>query len=130
MAKNNSMAAPFFSVVIPVFNRAEPLRRAIESVRAQTFQDFEIVVVDDGSTEKPRAGVESFADDRIQYWHQPNAGGGAARTRGTDEARGELIAFLDSDDVFLPHHLASMHGLLAGTPHFIRLPPGRGGRRE
>ncbi|HZQ39551.1 MAG TPA: glycosyltransferase family A protein, partial [Rhizomicrobium sp.] len=113
------MARPFFSVVIPVFNRAEPLRRAIESVRAQTFQDFEIVVVDDGSTDNPRAVVESFADDRIHYWRQPNAGGGAARNRGIDEARGELVAFLDSDDVFLPHHLESMHALLAGTRNFI-----------
>ena len=119
MSKNNAMAAPFFSVVIPVFNRAEPLRQAIESVRAQTFQDFEIVVVDDGSTDNPRAVVESFADSRIHYWHQPNAGGGAARNRGIDEARGELVAFLDSDDVFLPHHLASMHALLAGTRNFI-----------
>jgi len=65
MSKNNVMAAPFFSVVIPVFNRAEPLRQAIESVRAQTFQDFEIVVVADGSTDNPRAVVERLADSRI-----------------------------------------------------------------
>ena len=113
------MATPFFSVIVPVFNRAAMLGATLRSVLAQTCQDFEIVVVDDGSTDNPRAVVESFADSRIHYWHQPNAGGGAARNRGIDEARGELVAFLDSDDVFLPHHLASMHGLLAGTRKFI-----------
>src|SRR4051812_16245950 len=113
------MTAPFFSVVIPVFNRAGALRQAIESVRGQTFQDFEIVVVDDGSTDNPRAVVDSFADSRIRYFCQANAGGGAARNRGIDEAHGEFIAFLDSDDVFLPHHLASMHSLLEDTTRMV-----------
>lgn len=109
------MASPFFSVVIPVFNRAGLLWRAIGSVRAQTFQDFEIVVVDDGSTDNPRAVVNAFADPRIRFFGQDNAGGGAARNRGIDEANGEFIAFLDSDDVFLPHHLAALHAELEGT---------------
>src|SRR5438046_75965 len=109
------MRGPFFSVVIPVFNRAAPLASAIESVRAQAFQDFEIVVVDDGSADNPGAVVDSFADPRIRYVRQANAGGGAARNRGIDEAHGEFIAFLDSDDAFLPHHLASMHSLLEDT---------------
>ena len=109
------MIAPFFSVVIPVFNRADALRRAIESVRAQTFQDFEIVVVDDGSTDDPKAVIEHFADPRIRFFRQSNGGGGAARNRGIDEAKGLFTAFLDSDDLFLPHHLDSMHALLEGT---------------
>ena len=113
------MTAPFFSVVIPVFNRAASLARAIESVRAQTFQDFEIVVVDDGSADDPRAVADSFADPRLRYFRQTNAGGGAARNHGIDEARGEFIAFLDSDDVFLPRHLASMHRLLEGTTRIV-----------
>jgi len=126
------MTAPYFSVVIPVFNRAGPLRQAIESVRAQTFQNFEIVVVDDGSTDNPSAVVDAFADDRIRYVRQANGGGGAARNRGIDEARGPFVAFLDSDDVFLPHHLASMYSLLAGTRNFIgyaRVRVDRGGKR-
>src|ERR1700760_2526444 len=127
MPKNNAMAAPFFSVVIPVFNRAGPLAQAIESVRAQTFQDFEIVVVDDGSTDDPRAAVGRFADPRIRYFRQANAGGGAARNHGIDEARGQFVAFLDSDDVFLPHHLASMHRLLEDTYRIIGSARGRGG---
>jgi glycosyltransferase involved in cell wall biosynthesis len=110
---------PFFSIVIPVFNRASALKHAIESVRAQTFQDFEIVVVDDGSTDDPKAVVENFADPRIRYFRQPNGGGGAARNRGIDEAEGLFVAFLDSDDVFLPHHLASMHALLQDTNRIV-----------
>ncbi|HEY4075959.1 MAG TPA: glycosyltransferase family A protein [Rhizomicrobium sp.] len=113
------MAVPFFSVIIPVYNRAKTLCAAIESVRAQTCQDFEIVVVDDGSDDDPRASVESFGDPRIRFFRQDNAGGGAARNRAIDEARGRFIAPLDSDDVFLPHHLASMKSLLDGTTGIV-----------
>jgi glycosyltransferase involved in cell wall biosynthesis len=113
------MAAPFFSVIIPVFNRAEALRAAIESVRAQSCQDFEIVVVDDGSTDDPRATVQSFSDPRIHFFRQDNAGGGAARNRAIDEARGRFIAPLDSDDIFLPHHLECMKTLLDGTTGIV-----------
>jgi len=113
------MHQPFFSVIIPVYNRAGPLREAIASVLAQSFQDFEIVVVDDGSTDDPKSVVEKFADPRIRYFRQPNGGGGAARNRGLDEAEGVFVAFLDSDDLFLPHHLASMHALLEDTNRIV-----------
>lgn len=109
------MAAPFFSVIIPVYNRARALQAAIESVRAQSFQDFEIIVVDDGSRDDPRAVVEAFCDARIRFIRQDNAGGGASRNTGIDQACGAFVAFLDSDDVFLPHHLESMHALLRDT---------------
>ena len=109
------MRAPFFSVVIPVYNRAAELRLALKSVRAQSFQDFEIIVVDDGSRDNPQEVIESFRDPRLRFIRQLNAGGGAARNRGIDETRGRFVAFLDSDDVFLPHHLASMHALLKDT---------------
>ncbi|HEY1630058.1 MAG TPA: glycosyltransferase family 2 protein [Rhizomicrobium sp.] len=104
-----------FSVVIPVYNRAEPLRRAIASVLAQSCQEFEIVVVDDGSNDDPRAAAECFADPRIRFFRQENGGGGAARNTGIDQAQGDWIAFLDSDDVFLPGHLEQMSALLDGT---------------
>jgi glycosyltransferase involved in cell wall biosynthesis len=113
------MAAPFFSVVIPVYNRASALKAAIESVRAQTCQDFEIIVVDDGSHDNPRAVVESFGDPRIRIIRQDNSGGGAARNRGIDEACGCFVAFLDSDDQFLPHHLAKMRSLLKGSKDLV-----------
>jgi glycosyltransferase involved in cell wall biosynthesis len=109
------MAQPFFSVIIPVFNRARPLVRALDSVLAQSCQDFEIVVVDDGSSDNPQSTVERLNDPRIRFIRQENAGGGAARNTAIDAARGRFIAPLDSDDIFLPHHLARMHALLEGN---------------
>jgi glycosyltransferase involved in cell wall biosynthesis len=111
--------APFFSVIIPVYNRAEPLRAALESVRAQSCQDFEIVVVDDGSQDDPRRVVESFQDPRIRFVSQPNSGGGKARNTAIDHACGQFIAPLDSDDVFLPHHLASMKVRLENSGNVV-----------
>lgn len=107
--------SPLFCVVIPVFNRAQPLRRALRSVLDQTCQDFEIVVVDDGSTDDPKSIVDAIGDPRIRFIRQDNRGGGAARNSGIDQARGRLVAFLDSDDVFLPAHLDTMRHLLDGT---------------
>ncbi len=106
---------PFFSVIIPVYNRAHSVGRAIESVLAQTCQDFEIVVVDDGSKDDPRPVIEGFGDTRIHYIRQENEGGGVARNTAIDHAIGRFIAPLDSDDIFLPHHLAEMKLLLDGT---------------
>jgi|SRR5665213_1858813 len=123
------MTAPFFSVIIPVYNRAAALRRAIESVRAQSCQDFEIVVVDDGSSDDPRAVVEAFGDARISFLVQPNGGGGKARNTAIGRAKGRFIAPLDSDDIFLPHHLASMKTLLkhtSGTIGYARVLVDRG----
>ena len=105
---------PFFSVIIPVYNRAHALRPAIESVLAQTCQDFEIVVVDDGSKDDPESVAESFNDPRIRFIRQENEGGGMARNTAIDAAIGHYVAPLDSDDVFLPHHLEAMKTLLAG----------------
>lgn len=104
-----------FSVVIPVYNRADVLGRALASVLAQSCGDFEIVVVDDGSSDDPRAVCDALADPRVRYLRQDNRGGNAARNAGIDAARGDYVAFLDSDDVFLPHHLASMARLLDGA---------------
>jgi glycosyltransferase involved in cell wall biosynthesis len=110
---------PFFSVIIPVYNRAAALAQALESVRAQSCQDFEIVVVDDGSGDDPRAVVERLGDPRIRFIRQENKGGGAARNTAIDHARGRFIAPLDSDDIFLPQHLARMKALLEGTNNLV-----------
>ena len=107
---------PFFSVVVPVYNRAALLGRTLASVLTQTEQDFEIVVVDDGSVDNPSRVVEQLADPRIVFVRQENRGGGAARNTGIDKARGRFIAFLDSDDCFFPHHLAAMRALLQNAP--------------
>ena len=113
------MTAPFFSVIIPVYNRAPALARAIESVRAQTCQDFEIVVVDDGSNDNPDAIVRGFDDSRIRFYAQANGGGGKARNTAIDQARGRFIAPLDSDDIFLPGHLARMKALLEHSERLV-----------
>jgi glycosyltransferase involved in cell wall biosynthesis len=114
-----SFVLPFFSVIIPVYNRAHDLGRAIESVLAQTCQDFEIVVVDDGSNDDPESVAESFGDPRIRFIRQNNEGGGVARNCGIDAAIGHFVAPLDSDDVFLPHHLAAMKALLEDTQDLV-----------
>jgi glycosyltransferase involved in cell wall biosynthesis len=111
--------SPFFSVVIPVYNRSGALSDAIRSVLAQQCADFEIVVVDDGSRDDPGRVVRAFADPRIRFVAQENRGGGAARNAGIDLARGRFVAFLDSDDVWLPQHLSTMHALLDGTTDIV-----------
>jgi glycosyltransferase involved in cell wall biosynthesis len=88
----------------------------LRSVLAQREQDFEIVVVDDGSLDNPARVVEALADPRIVFVRQENHGGGAARNTGIDKARGRFIAFLDSDDIFLPHHLETMRKLVENAP--------------
>ncbi|WP_413989291.1 glycosyltransferase family 2 protein [Labrys okinawensis] len=107
-------SGPEFSVVIPTYNRAGVIRHTLDSVLAQTFDDFEVVVIDDGSKDDLASVIATFEDPRIRYVWQENGGGGAARNRGIDEARGRYVAFLDSDDVFLPDHLSVMHQLLGG----------------
>jgi hypothetical protein len=97
---------PRVSVIIPLFNKAPFIGRALQSVAAQTFADSEVIVVDDGSSDGGAKIVEQFNDARVRLIKQDNAGPGAARNRGLAEAQGELIAFLDADDEWLPEFLA------------------------
>jgi glycosyltransferase involved in cell wall biosynthesis len=90
------------SVIIPLYNKSIYISRAIHSVLAQTEQNFEIIVVDDGSTDNGADIVKEFADSRIMLIRQDNRGPGAARNRGIREAKGEYISFLDADDEWLP----------------------------
>ncbi|HYR51621.1 MAG TPA: glycosyltransferase [Candidatus Dormibacteraeota bacterium] len=97
---------PRVSVIIPTFNRRDYLAEAIASVLAQTFTDYEIVVVDDGSTDGTRELIEErYPRSTIVYQYQLNRGSSAARNAGMRAARGELLAFLDSDDLWLPRKL-------------------------
>jgi len=93
------------SVIIPTFNRARYVTKAIDSVLAQTYKDYEIIVVDDGSTDNTRQVLSPYME-RIRYIYQDNAGVSAARNAGIRDAKGEWIAFLDSDDLWLPRKLA------------------------
>ncbi|HEY2033253.1 MAG TPA: glycosyltransferase family 2 protein [Rhizomicrobium sp.] len=110
---------PLFSVIIPIFNRADVLEQALRSVLAQNCQDFEIVVVDDGSSDHPERVVDAVGDQRIRMVRKENGGGASARNRGFDEARGRFVALLDSDDHFLPHHLENMRRLLENTQNTV-----------
>ena len=105
---------PAVSVVMPVYQGREHLSAAIESVLAQTFERFELLVVDDGSTDGSAAIARTYAgrDPRVHYRRQENSGQGAARNAGIGVARGEAVAFLDQDDIWLPEKLARQLPLL------------------
>lgn len=105
-----------FSVVIPLYNKAPHIERALRSVLAQTCQDFEIVVVNDGSTDRSREVVESISDSRIRLINQPNQGVSAARNRGVEAAHYEFVAFLDADDEWLPAFLSNIQMLINNFP--------------
>ena len=99
---------PIVSVIIPTYNRAHLVGRAIKSVLNQTYQDFELIIVDDGSTDNTDKIIKEFQehDKRIKYIrHEKNKGGSAARNSGIKISRGEYIAFLDSDDEWLPRKM-------------------------
>ena len=100
------------SVIIPLFNKAPYVARALASVAAQTYPDFEVIVVDDGSTDGGTQMVEVCKEPPIRLITQDNAGPGAARNRGLELAQGELVAFLDADDEWLPDYLAESVRLL------------------
>jgi glycosyltransferase involved in cell wall biosynthesis len=100
--------APLFSVVIPAYNRARVIGRAIGSVLAQTLAEFELIVVDDGSADGTREVVQGVGDPRVRYHFQENAGRSAARNEGARLARGAYLTFLDSDDEVSPEWLATL----------------------
>ncbi len=103
------------SVIIPTYNRASYICDAIDSVLAQTYTDFEIIVVDDGSTDNTKSVLEKYSE-RVKYFYQMNKGVSAARNKGIREASGEFIAFLDSDDAWLSFKLAEQVEILDNNP--------------
>jgi len=110
---------PTVSVIIPTYNRAHLIGRAIQSVLNQTYQDFEVIVVDDGSTDNTEEVIKEFQrkDERIKYIkHEKNKGGSAARNTGIKAARGKYIAFQDSDDEWLPEKLEKQMQVFENAP--------------
>lgn len=104
------------SVVIPLYNKEEIVRQSLESVLSQQYSDFEVVVVDDGSTDKSADIVRQINDPRIRLISQPNGGPSKARNTGVREAKGEWIVFLDADDELLPGALESYNYLICKYP--------------
>jgi glycosyltransferase involved in cell wall biosynthesis len=113
----NSLQLPFFSIVIPTYNRASLIGRTLDTVKAQQLGDFEVLVVDDGSKDNTADVVFPYlADPRFYYLPKQNAERGAARNYGLARARGEYVIFLDSDDLFHSNHLATLYVAIKATP--------------
>ncbi len=117
------VAVPLVSVVVPAFNAEETVGETLRSILAQTLQHFEVIVVDDGSTDGTPAVVEEFvrADPRVRLLRQPNAGVAAARNSGIADARGLYLAPCDADDVWHPTKLDRLHRAFAAAPSDVLL---------
>lgn len=112
----------FFSIIIPTYNRASILKETVETVLQQTFADYEIIIVDDGSTDNTAETVRNINNPKINYFHKANEERSIARNYGADKASGEYLIFLDSDDRMKENHLASIHRFIqqqSETPGFI-----------
>ncbi len=112
------MKNPLVSVIIPTYNRGMMLKQAIDSVLAQDFADFELIVVDDGSDDNTQEILNAFREDITVIW-QENKGVSAARNRGIVSASGKLTAFLDSDDLWLPKKLSAQVSFFYSNPNAL-----------
>lgn len=104
------------SIVIPLYNKEHSIQQTLQTVLSQSYQNFEIVIVNDGSTDNSVAEAEKVQDSRIRIIHQKNAGVSAARNKGIEEAKGEYIAFLDADDRWDKDYLLAQFGLISNFP--------------
>lgn len=109
---STNVATPSVSVVLNTYNRASLVMRAIDSVLSQTYEDFELIVVDDGSEDETRAEVEAISDPRLSYIYQQNSGLSVGRNAGASRAKAEWIVFLDDDDQVEPQWLESFRTVL------------------
>ncbi|MDY7012475.1 MAG: glycosyltransferase [Cyanobacteriota bacterium] len=107
---------PLISVLIPVYNGEKTIRETIQSILDQTFQDFEIIAIDDGSTDSTVEIINQFQDDRIKVFSFANSGPNASRNRSLDRATGEYVSFIDADDLWTPNKLESQLKALQDFP--------------
>ncbi|MHB9035561.1 MAG: glycosyltransferase family 2 protein [Armatimonadota bacterium] len=111
------MPEPLITVCTPVYNLEQYVGETLESLAAQTFKDFEVLIIDDGSTDDSAKVIKPFlSDPRFKYIYQDNAGVGAARNRAIQLAKGKWFAMLDGDDIYLPHALQTLADLAASDP--------------
>lgn len=106
----------FFSIIIPLYNKAKYIEDTLKSILNQTFTDYEIIVINDGSIDKSENIVHSFNNEKIQLYNQKNQGVSVARNLGIEKANGKLIAFLDADDYWFPNHLETIANLYHDFP--------------
>jgi glycosyltransferase involved in cell wall biosynthesis len=133
----NNNRHPYFSIVIPTYNRAHLIGETIKSILLQDYLSFEVLVIDDGSKDNTQEVVQQFKDERIHYFKKENGERGAARNYGQVRAVGQYINFFDSDDLMYPAHLAAAQKLIEerNSPEFFHLgydfktPDGRVTRR-
>jgi glycosyltransferase involved in cell wall biosynthesis len=107
---------PLFSIVIPVFNKEKFVGKTLQSVLDQTFIDYEIIIVNDGSTDTSEAVITAYKDERINYFFKENEGVAIARNFGIEKAKAEYICFLDADDYWFPTFLETMNQYLQKLP--------------
>jgi len=112
------MHNPFFSIIIPTYNRAGFLKPCLESVLSQDDPDFELVIIDDGSTDQTAAIIAGLGDQRVKYLRQENKGPASARNLGLTQARSKFICFLDSDDRFRQNKLAVTRQFIQKHPEY------------
>jgi len=113
---------PIVSVIIPTHNRAGMLKRAIDSVLSQTYKDFELIIVDDGSKDNTRQVAESYKDKRIRFFqHKTTKGASAARNTGIKKVRGKYLAFLDDDDEWIPKKLEKQMPIIINSSKKVGL---------
>ncbi len=112
----NSKSTPLISVIIPTFNNEKTISETIETVLSQTFSDFELIIINDGSSDSTLDVVNSINDPRIEVYSYPNSGVSASRNRGIARARGEFIAFLDADDLWTKDKLKVQLKALQNNP--------------
>ncbi len=107
---------PFFSIIIPLYNKEKAIENTLKSVFHQSFTDYEILVINDGSTDKSEEKVKSFSDERLRLISSENRGVSQARNLGISESKGKLVAFLDADDYWFPYHLQTLFQLYQNFP--------------
>lgn len=108
----------FFSVIIPLYNKECFIENTLKSVLNQSFTDFEVIIINDGSTDKSEEKTLEFKDARIQYFHKENGGVSSARNFGIEKSKSDYIAFIDADDYWYPNFLQEMHQNIHKHPEF------------